>query len=50
VDPDLADYPIIANDDAVSSVKYILSQLKEAILAGRQIAESNKTSLELISR
>jgi len=31
VDPDLADYPIPANDDAISSVKYILSKVKEAI-------------------
>ena len=31
-DPTLVDYPIPANDDAVSSVKYILDKLKEAIL------------------
>jgi len=30
-DPTLADYPIPANDDAVSSVKYILNKIKEAI-------------------
>ena len=29
IDPNLADYPIIANDDAVSSVKYILDKIKE---------------------
>lgn len=28
IDPNLADYPIIANDDAFSSVKYILDALK----------------------
>ncbi|MFA4998527.1 MAG: 30S ribosomal protein S2 [Candidatus Paceibacterota bacterium] len=31
VDPELADYPIPANDDAISSVKYILEKVKEAI-------------------
>lgn len=30
-DPTLADYPIPANDDAISSVKYILDKVKEAI-------------------
>ncbi|OGZ58054.1 MAG: 30S ribosomal protein S2 [Candidatus Spechtbacteria bacterium RIFCSPHIGHO2_02_FULL_43_15b] len=32
VDPELADYPIPANDDALSSVKYILNRVKEALL------------------
>jgi len=32
VDPSLADYPIPANDDAISSVKYILEKVKEVIL------------------
>jgi len=36
IDPDIADYPIIANDDAVSSVGYILEKAKEAILEGKQ--------------
>jgi small subunit ribosomal protein S2 len=31
VDPTLADYPIPASDDAISSVKYILEKVKEAI-------------------
>lgn len=30
-DPSLADFPIPANDDAVSSIKYILEKLKEVI-------------------
>lgn len=34
VDPTLVDYPIPANDDALSSVKYILSKVKSAILEG----------------
>ena len=32
VDPDTVDYPIPANDDAISSVKYILEKVKEVIL------------------
>ncbi len=35
-DPTLADYPIPANDDAISSVKYILEKVKKAILKGRK--------------
>jgi len=31
VDPTLADFPIPANDDAISSVKYILEKVKETI-------------------
>ncbi len=36
VDPGLADYPIPANDDALSSVKYILEKVKSAIVEGRE--------------
>ena len=32
VDPTLADFPIPANDDAITAVKYILDKVKEAIL------------------
>lgn len=32
VDPSLADYPIPANDDAISAVKYILEKMKEVII------------------
>lgn len=35
VDPTLADYPIPANDDAISSVKYILEKVKEVILKAK---------------
>jgi small subunit ribosomal protein S2 len=35
VDPTLADYPIPANDDAVSSVKYILEKVKETIIKSK---------------
>jgi len=36
VDPTLVDYPIPANDDAISSVKYILDKVKEVILKAKQ--------------
>jgi small subunit ribosomal protein S2 len=35
-DPTLVDYFIPANDDAISSVKYILEKVKEAILKAKQ--------------
>ena len=41
-DPSLADYPIPANDDAVSSVKYILEKVKEAILNAKLKTQSAK--------
>ena len=35
VDPSLVDYPIPANDDAISSVKYILEKVSETITNAR---------------
>lgn len=35
VDPTLVDYPIPANDDAISAVKYILDKVKEVILKNK---------------
>ncbi|OGZ64759.1 MAG: 30S ribosomal protein S2 [Candidatus Staskawiczbacteria bacterium RIFCSPLOWO2_01_FULL_40_39] len=35
IDPALADYAIPANDDAISSVKYILEKIQEVILNGK---------------
>jgi len=32
IDPTLVDYPIPANDDAISSIKYILDKVQETIL------------------
>lgn len=32
IDPTLADYPILANDDAISSISYILNSIKEVML------------------
>jgi small subunit ribosomal protein S2 len=42
VDPNLVDYPICANDGAVSSVQYILEKVKEAILSAKLKAKSEK--------
>jgi len=41
-DPTLADYPIPANDDAISSVKYILEKIKEVILKTKKETENKK--------
>ena len=46
VNPTLTDYPIPANDDAISSVKYILGKVKEAILKGQEVAESKKEEVK----
>jgi len=35
IDPNLLDYPIPANDDSVSSIKYVLEKVKEAINQGK---------------
>jgi len=35
-DPTLADFPIPANDDAISSLKYVLEKVKEVILKSKQ--------------
>jgi small subunit ribosomal protein S2 len=35
IDPSLADFPIPANDNAISSVKYILDKVKEVILKSK---------------
>ena len=37
-DPDMVDIPIPANDDAVRSIKLIISALSEGILTGKQAA------------
>lgn len=44
VDPSNADYPIPANDDALSSVKYILGRIKEAMAKGKKKIKSEKES------
>lgn len=42
-DPELVDYVIAANDDAVSTIKYISDQLAEAIAAGKASAKKATT-------
>lgn len=42
VDPTVVDYPIPANDDAISSVKYILEKVKEVILKAKPKAENKE--------
>jgi len=44
-DPLLADYPIPANDDAVTSLTFVLNKIKEAILSGRGIEATVAPSL-----
>jgi len=41
-DPTLADYPIPANDDPISSVKYILEKVKEVILKSKTKNQNEK--------
>ena len=36
VDSSLADYPIPANDDAISSVRYILDKVKDVIIKAKK--------------
>ena len=43
IDPSNVDYPIPANDDAVSSVKYILGKLKDVILQARSTQKTTET-------
>ena len=38
-DPNLIDIPIPANDDAVRSIKLIISTLSDAIITGRQVSD-----------
>ena len=42
-DPSLADYPIPANDDAISSIKYILDKVKEVISDVKLKAKNKKS-------
>lgn len=46
VDPSLADYPIPANDDAISSVKYILEKVKDVIINSKRKGQSAKPQLK----
>lgn len=46
VDPSLADYPIPANDDAASSVKYILEKVKETVLGAKNNTRNQSNGQE----
>jgi len=37
INPDIADYPIPANDDAINSVKYVLDKAENAIINARPV-------------
>jgi small subunit ribosomal protein S2 len=43
-DPDLIDYPVPGNDDAIRSVKLFCSLMADAILEGRAEAEKAATA------
>ena len=45
-DTTLANYPIPANDDAVSSVEYILDKIKKVIIKSKPKAEKTKPESE----
>nr|YP_009589186.1 30S ribosomal protein S2 [Corallina ferreyrae]QBL75702.1 30S ribosomal protein S2 [Corallina ferreyrae] len=42
--PDLIDIPIPANDDAIRSIKLIVSQIADAILEGQNLHQNNEES------
>lgn len=42
IDPGLADFPIIANDDSMSSVGFILDKIKETVLEAKKTAPEPK--------
>ncbi len=45
INPDLTDYPIPANDDAISAVKYILEKTKEVVLKAKSKAQITNEKL-----
>jgi small subunit ribosomal protein S2 len=38
-DPDMVDYPIPGNDDAIRSIKLLTSIIADAVMVGRQVAQ-----------
>lgn len=49
-DPDLIDYPIPGNDDAIKSIKLLTSKIADAILEGKQRRESLGEAAVEVSR
>ena len=45
-DPDLVDIPIPANDDTISSVKYILEYLADRIAYGYEVQSNTDNNLK----
>ena len=45
-DPDLVDYPIPANDDAIKSISLISSKIAHAVFEGKQIREKKQQEAE----
>jgi len=41
-DPEIVDYPIPANDDAIKSIKLITCKIADAVIEGREIFEKKK--------
>jgi small subunit ribosomal protein S2 len=44
-DPDLIDYPIPGNDDAIRAIRLITGMMADAVLQGRQQAENEATQV-----
>jgi ribosomal protein S2, bacterial type len=49
-DPDVIDYPIPGNDDAIRSLKLIISTIAESIIGGRQVFAAGKAKEEEIKK
>lgn len=49
-DPDVVDYPIPGNDDAIRSIQLFCKEMSEAILEGREIAGKDESMQEVQER
>lgn len=43
--PELIDYPIPSNDDAIKAIKLICARIADAVLEGKALKESNESSI-----
>ncbi len=48
-DPDLVDYPIAGNDDAIRSIRVILQKLVDAVIAGQAGKSARQPSSEMMA-
>ena len=46
-DPDVIDYPIPANDDAIRAIRLLASKIADSVIEGRQQAESASGDAEM---